>query len=86
MGDRKKCVDGLWNGLFTVILETHQSPTPPEQWPWYTTYAMRLYIRFQNIIENAGYDQDSMVAPKAMWMDTDALNEWYNERRELRQR
>jgi len=46
---------------------------------------MRLYMRIQTILENAGYDQDSMVAPKELWLDTDRLTEWYDERRKLRQ-
>jgi hypothetical protein len=46
---------------------------------------MRLYKRFQSIVESAGYDQDNMVAPKEYWLDTDRLNGWYEERRKSRQ-
>jgi len=38
----------------------------------------------KGIIQSAAYDPEKVVAPKEIWMDDEALEAWYEERRNLR--
>ncbi len=55
------------------------------RWPW-TWHRLINYCRhIQNIYERAAYDEDkqSAVPPKWMWWDADALDNWFEERRQF---
>jgi len=47
--------------------------------------AIMISQRVQGIVANAGYDVERIVAPKELWFDDEALEHWYEERRELMQ-
>lgn len=53
--------------------------------PWHWTMAIMISQRVQGIVANAGYDVERIVAPKELWFDDEALEHWYEERRELMQ-
>ncbi|MCW7071860.1 MAG: hypothetical protein OCU12_06015 [Methanophagales archaeon] len=38
----------------------------------------------KGIIQSAAYDPEKLVAPKEIWMNDEALEAWYEERRNLR--
>lgn len=58
---------------------------PPHKWPWWWTRILVLEHRFENIRSMSAYDQDGLVAPKEFWLDDDILDNWYEERKALRE-
>jgi hypothetical protein len=44
-----------------------------------------MYARVKGIIEAAGLDPEKMVAPKEIWFDDKALEEWFDSRDKLRE-
>jgi hypothetical protein len=40
--------------------------------------------RVQNILENAAFDPERLVAPRGVWFDNEELDKWYDSRMELR--
>jgi len=44
-----------------------------------------LEERFGNIRQGAAYDMDKMPPPKDFWLDDVKLNNWYDERKALRE-
>lgn len=57
---------------------------PPFKIPWWWGHVVQIWTRIMGLREAGAYDPEKMVAPKNIWLNDKAIEEWFEERDRLR--